>query len=191
MATPVLLENYLINRKPLSKAEIKAKRKAERKLYLESIEGGMLCRQTLTLLAIVNGIFITFETYNLKPEYTPTIDWGKQMCAECIEIYPETGNAQSNLKWMTEKVHEADDFLGTGSEHMYRATVLSFMSHCIVSDLLVKVKDEHKVDLLTPVQEVVYGLDDQIDPNGDQFDSYDEAVVYVNKLYKILGFSPW
>ena len=145
-------------------------------------------RQTITLLAVVNGIFITMDSYNLAPELTPTIDWGMQVCKECISKFPETGNPQKNFKWMQEKLRLIDKDLN-GRQDIYTMIVLSSIASHIMTDLEERIKDKNKLKLMEPVSETVKGLNDQIDPDGDCFEAYEEADKLLKRIYMHLEFS--
>lgn len=144
--------------------------------------------QTITLLAVINGIFITIDDWKLAPELAPTVDWGMEICKECIEKFPETGNPQKNYKWMQNKLRESEEFLGTKAGNLYSSIVLSAIANHIITDLMERIKDPKKLELLIPIDEVVQGLNFQLDPKGSAFDAYEEADNHLSKLYKLLEF---
>jgi hypothetical protein len=146
-------------------------------------------RQTIALLAVVNGVFITIEEFNLAPELVPTTDWGRKVCKDCIDVFPETGNRKKNLEWMTDRLHKIDDYLNNVQKTFYTITVLVNLAHLIMTDLLERIKDKKKREILIPVMEVVDGLSDQIDPEKNIWAAYEEADRMLVKLYEYLEFS--
>ena len=144
-------------------------------------------RQSITLLAIVNGVFITMDDYGLAPELTPTIDWGLEVCHQCVTEFPETGDPGKNLRWMQAKLDLVDKDL-SGRADIYTMIMLTSIASHIITDLLEWIKDESKLALIDPVAEVVCGLSDQIDPKGDCFQAYEEADSILRKIYSHLEF---
>lgn len=144
-------------------------------------------RQSISLLAIVSGVFITMDSFQLAPELAPTIDWGRQVCDDCIKNYPETGDYHKNLKWMEGRLKEIDKDLNNRHD-IYSMIVLTSIASHIMEDLIEMIKNKYKLSLLEPVYEAVQGLSDQIDPKKDCFDAYEEADNLLNKIYERLGF---
>lgn len=145
-------------------------------------------RQAITLLAVVNGVFITMDSYELAPELTPTIDWGMEVCKQCVSKYPETGDPKKNFKWMQNKLQLIDKDLN-GREDIYTMIVLTSIASHIMSDLEEMIRDKAKLALIEPVAEVVQGVSAQIDPKGDCFDAYEEADRLLKRIYEHLEFS--
>ena len=145
-------------------------------------------KQSIALLAIINGIFITIDHFKLSQEQTPTVDYALTVCEECILAFPETGNKKSNLIWMQRKIQETDKFLRKENGNLYTSIVLTALANHIVTDLIERIKDPVKLKILEPLVEVVNGMNEQLDPNGNKFDAYEEADNYLIKIYNLLGF---
>lgn len=145
-------------------------------------------RQTLSMIAMVNGIFITIDEYELAPEIEATIQYGLEVCNMCMADFPETGDRYKNEAWMKSKLTEVEkEFNKSGS--LYSTIVLTSMATHMMEDLTERIKDPVKLKLLTPVHEVVAGVSAQIDPKGDQFEAYEEADRLLTKFYGIIGFT--
>lgn len=145
-------------------------------------------RQTIILLAVVNGIFITMDDYKLIPELAPTIDWGMKICKQCISKYPETGDSQKNFKWMQTKLQIIEKDLNNRND-IYTMIVLTSIASHIMMDLTEMIKDTKKLELIEPIVETVQGLSIQIDPEGDCFEAYEKADRLLKKIYNHLEFT--
>lgn len=145
-------------------------------------------RQSIALLAIVKGVILTIQEYKLAPELDATILYALDVCEGCVSKFPETGNPNKNMKWMTERIHMIDDDLNK-SNSIYSMITLTNLAHHIVTDLQECINDSTKLDLIKPVGEVIEGLSDQIDPIKDCFEAYEEADRILDKLYRYLEFS--
>lgn len=145
-------------------------------------------RQSLTLLAVVHGCFVTIDTFELAPELSPTIIYGVEISEKCILNFPETGNRQKNIKWIEDRIHLIDEELNK-SESFYTMIVLTSLAHQIITDLSEKIQDKAKLNQLEEVEEVIYSISDVIDDKKDQFSAYEEADKILKKLYNYLEFS--
>jgi hypothetical protein len=145
-------------------------------------------RQTISMIAMVNGVFITIDNYDLAPELAPTVKWGLEVCNGCMVEFPETGNKEKNGLWCKRKLEEIEDCFNQ-ADSLYSMIVLVSMSTHIMEDLTSKIKDPLKLKLLEPIYDVVTGLSQQIDPQGDCFDAYKEADRLLYEFYKVIGFT--
>jgi len=144
-------------------------------------------RQSISLLAVVHGCFKTMDTFNLSGDLAPTVLYGIDVSEKVIHNFPETGNRKSNLKWMTEKIHQIDDDLNK-SKSVYTMIVLMSLALQIIIDLSEKIKDKAKLKQLSEIEEVIFAIRDAIDPKWDHDEAYKEADRILDKLYGLLGF---
>lgn len=152
------------------------------------VEMSKASKQSIALLAIVNGIFITIDHYNLSGEQAPTVDYGMEVCKEVITNFPETGDPKKNFKWMQSKIQESDKFLRKEGTNLYTAIVLTSLAQHIITDLIDKIDDPVKLKILEPLDDVITGLSEQIDPKGTEFLAYEEADRHLKKIYRLLEF---
>lgn len=145
-------------------------------------------RQTISMIAMVNGVFITIDNYNLAPEIDATIQYGLEICNDCMTAFPETGNRYKNGLWCKKKLGEIEKYFNN-ADSLYSTIVLTSMATHIMEDLTAKIKDPVKLALLEPVYEVVVGVSDQIDPKGNCFDAYEEADRLLKRFYSVIEFS--
>lgn len=145
-------------------------------------------RQSITLLAIIHGCFKSIEDYNIAGDAAPTILYGAEVSERVVRDYPETGDSNKNIRWVTQKMHDIDGLLNN-KKSLYSMTVLTALSHQIITDLIEKVRDRKKLVLLNELEEIIYNVSDLIDPKKDQFDAYEESDRILKKLYKLLEFS--
>lgn len=135
---------------------------------------------------MVNGIFITATEIEGVDHLLPTIEYGKQVCTDCINNFSETGNVRKNFEWMVDKIHKAQKYLDA-ERNEYDLHHIVNIGHMIVIDLCEVIKDKQKLEMLNVVMEVLDGLSDQIDPEGIHFIDYDRANQTVQHLYEILS----
>lgn len=142
-------------------------------------------RQSVAMIAMVNGVFITIDSYDLAPEISATIQYGLEVCGGCMHTFPETGDRHKNGLWCRSKLSEIEEEFNKANS-LYSMIVLTSMATHIMEDLTERINDPVKLDLLEPIHEVVQGVSEQIDPNGDQFDAYEEAdrllTIFYNKI---------
>jgi hypothetical protein len=147
-------------------------------------------RQEICILAFLNGIIITIKNYKLREDLAPTIEYGLEIFNDCIDNYPEVGDVQMNFLWIQGKVQKSQEFLGEDSESLYTAIVLVKLASLMVTDLVEKVNDNpKKFSYLEPIEELIAGLNDQLDPDGDQFEAYEKADEHLKKIYDLIGFT--
>ncbi len=141
-------------------------------------------RQSLVLLAIVNGVFLTAAECEEAAACMATIEYGKDISTRLIHAYPETGDAGKNMRWMTERLHQADYCLNRRVP--YTLVQLVSIGQMIMADLSGMIRDRRKLDMLEPVIEALDGLSDQLDPEGSRFADYKAADLTLRELYGIL-----
>lgn len=144
-------------------------------------------KQALAILAIVDGIFITIRDYQLEPELLATVLYGEKVCSSAIMAYPETGDTEKNLLWITEKVSKIETVWG-GCDDLYTFGVLLAMASHLIVDLMGVVQDGYKLSLLLPVFEVVEGLYGLADANRDNYPAYEMADTLLSAFYADIGF---
>jgi hypothetical protein len=144
-------------------------------------------RQSITILALVNGILKTIDHYNLAKELNATVLYTLDVCKDIVIRFPESGNKQKNLKWMTSKIEEANLILNRDNDP-YTLICLVSLAHILITDLIERIKDPVKLNMLEPLEEAIYALSDMIDPEKDQFKAYEEADMILKEFYKILEF---
>ncbi len=145
-------------------------------------------RQTIAMIAMVNGVFLTIDNYKLAPEIEATIQYGIDVCYKCMDAFPETGDRQKNGAWCTKKLEEVENDFNK-ADSLYSMIVLTSMATHIMEDLTARINDPVKLNLLAPIAEVVTGMSEQIDPQGDQFEAYEEADRLLHKFYGVIGFT--
>jgi hypothetical protein len=145
-------------------------------------------RQTISLLAMVNAVFITIDSYGLAVELAPTIEYAKDICEKCIIKFPESGSSSKNMDWMHAKMKTAKPHFDKPNSP-YSMIVLMVIAQHIVNDLQECINDPVKLNLIEPIAEVVFTVNGTIDPKGDQFEAYEEADKLLATLYHILEFS--
>ncbi len=145
-------------------------------------------KQTISMIAMVNGVFITIDNYKLAPEIDATIQYGLEVCYGCMNTFPETGDRYKNGEWCKLKLEEIEDYFNQ-ADSLYSMIVLTSMATHIMEDLTNKIKDPAKLALLEPVHEVVIGVSEQIDPKGDCYDAYEEADRLLKRFYSVIEFS--
>ncbi len=144
-------------------------------------------RQSVALLSIVYSVFTTIKQYNLAPELEATILYGIDTTEKCIINFPGTGDNRKSEKWIREKIHCIDDDLRQ-SESVYTMIVLVSLSNQILADMMQKIRNRTKLEMLEEVNEITISISNKIDPKGDQFEAYEEADKLLLKLYHHLGF---
>jgi len=145
-------------------------------------------RQTISMIAMVNGVFLTIDNYKLAPEVDATVQYGLEICYHCMDTFPETGDRHKNGLWCKKKLEEIEDEFNKANS-LYSMIVLTSMATHIMEDLTERIGDPVKLDLLEPISEVVTGMSEQIDPKGDQFEAYEEADRLLNRFYEVIGFT--
>lgn len=140
------------------------------------------------MLAMVNGVFLLIDKYELAPELDATIQYGLEVCYECVNKFPETGDREKNGKWCHEKLSEIEPEFDA-AQSLFQMIVLISMATHIMDDLVQRIRDPKKLKYIVPVHEVVNGMSTQIDPKGDQFEAYEEADKLLNKFYTVIGFT--
>ena len=145
-------------------------------------------RQSLSLLAVVHGCFKSIDDFGLAGETAPTVLYGVEVSLNIINQFPETGDANKNTQWMTERIHAIDEDLKK-RKSLYSMIVLTSLMHQIITDLMEKIKDKKKLDLLEELAEIIYSISDMIDEKKNQFEAYEESDSILKKLYKAIEFS--
>lgn len=146
--------------------------------------------QSKVLISFINSVFITIEDYKLTPELEHTVLYGKELALKCIDTFPESGKFHKNTRWMVEKIHEIDEILNKYSKNAtYSAILLVSIAEQVCTDLMEKIKDKNKLQLLEPLHEAINGLSDQIDPLGIHFLDYEKAAEEISLIYKVVGFT--
>jgi hypothetical protein len=140
------------------------------------------------MIAMVTGVFITIDEYDLADEIAPTIQYGLSVCNTCMETFPETGDRNKNGAWCHAKLQEIENEFNK-ADSLYSLIVLISMATHIMEDLTARIKDPVKLKLLEPIHEAVTGVSMQIDPEGDCFAAYEEADRLLHKFYRVIGFT--
>lgn len=149
--------------------------------------GALSTRQSLILLAFVNGVFITINDDNLLPELGPTLLYGQDLSTRVIHGYPEQGTPKANTEWCSGKMKVISALLNEGGLY-YEPIELVTMAQMIVVDLLEEVTDRTKRGLLTELKEVIDSVSDAIDPGGTAFTVYESVDLTLHQVYKEIGF---
>lgn len=142
-------------------------------------------RQTVLLLSTIAGIFITMGENAPDAEFMPTVEYGRTVAVNAARAIPETGDREKNDRWMLKAVTEMEKFLNCRTEK-YSFQYLVFLAACIIDDLMQKTKNKQKLEILEPVQEAVFGLQEQVDPSGTLVEVYKNVDDDLSNIYTLL-----
>ncbi len=146
-------------------------------------------RQTISFLSIVSGCLNTIEDFNLDPKNLPIILYAKEECNKAIHKYPCNTIEQKTQKWIISKMKMYDTELKKRKNDTYDALILTSMCQQILEDILSKIKNKSKIEIISPLNEAIMALHDKIDPKGNKFDIYKKANELLNIAYHIFEFS--
>lgn len=149
--------------------------------------GALASRQSLIMLAFVNGVFITINDDDLIPELAPTLLYGQELSTKIIHGYPEHGRPKENSAWCEEKMKGISEFLNQGGLY-YEPIELVTMAQMIIVDLMEEVTEPRKREVLGQLKEVIDKVSDNIDPGGTAFTIYETVDATLQHIYQQIGF---
>ena len=145
--------------------------------------------QAMCMLAVASGCMETINEHYPDDPLLPTVLYVKELADNAIIKYPATGDPRKNLKWMEDKVQAWSNGI-RNLKPTWVKIVLTQMPLLATEDLLTKLRNPQAVSLVQPVTEALRGLSDALDPEGDQFDAYEEAEKVLYRFYHLLDFHP-
>jgi len=144
--------------------------------------------QTQTILAVATGSIMTVKCSTLLNNELPAILWAEEVGNKSFREYPETGDPAKNLKAVYNHCENLRHHLDPACDE-FSPLVLITLSQLLLTDLMERVKDKHKLALLEPVAEAVDGLHDLLDPDGRHIDMYEEADRLCKIVKEEIGFA--
>lgn len=145
-------------------------------------------RQSLILLAFINGVFITINEDDLLPDLSPTLLYGQDLARQVINGFPEQGSPKANTAWCDKKMKLVAEVVNQGDQN-FTPIELVTIGQMIVVDLLEEVTDLKKRELFFELKEVLDKVSDAIDPGGTAFTVYESVDMTLAQVYSIIGFT--
>ena len=143
--------------------------------------------QSLALLGLINSSIITLYEADMVPELRPTLAYGQVQMERLINSFPIRWNEEEG--WWKDVMARINARVNSGPEVAYTSHGVTLFGAMICVDLLEELTDKHKRDVVTEAWEILKAVDDYLDPEGDQFATYDEIAPLLDDLYKEVGFS--
>ena len=143
--------------------------------------------QSFVILAIATGAIITVEERGLAPDEMPAILYAKEVGDKAFRKFPEMGNPKKNLAKTYQHCENLRDRLDSAADE-YSPLILITISQILLTDLMEKIKDKSKLELLEPLAEAVDGIHDLLDPDWRHIDVYEKADDLVAEIKKEIGF---
>jgi len=146
-------------------------------------------KQTICLLSMVSGNMGTIEKVNSSPQSIPTVLYIKDISDQAIQSLTNNDLDMKSYNWCKSKIDAWDAYVvNLGDIHV--SIVLAQMALNAIDNLILMIRDKHKLSLLIPIHEALKGLSDQIDPIGEYYEAYDEANATLVRFYSLIGYSP-
>ena len=145
-------------------------------------------RQTLTLLAVVNGsLFLISNIETIPEDVAPTVLWAKDFCKELMQHYPETGNKRKNTLQMKAWLPQWDR-IGADKMLRWHPSVVATLALNFCEDLLEKIHNRARSDIKT-LRDALIRISyffSEADYNEEHFE---EANQMTEEIYSVIGFS--
>ena len=141
--------------------------------------------QSLALLGLINSSIITLYEADMVPELRPTLAYGRVQMERLINSFPIRWNESKG--WWEGVMQRINARVNDGPDYTAHGVTLFGAMICV--DLLEELTDRHKRDVVSEAWEILKAVDDYLDPEGDQFATYDEIAPLLDDIYKEVGFS--
>lgn len=140
-------------------------------------------RQVMMAIAYLDAGCKLILKYKVREDIHPTILWLQDEIETLVNHLPEVTNTDRRvIERVGKKMQVFDNDVETLEEDKLAVAVIH-MSHVMFTDILEKVKDKKKIEVIQPIMDAIDILFNTLDENGEMFDAFeftDEvlAVVY-------------
>lgn len=146
--------------------------------------------QTIGLLAVISGSLKTIYNAKLMPKFDSATLYAIDTVDGLIKKYPITGDEMKMREQVEDGMKQYDKILNSMTNKRFNAPLLTAMAIHVCGDLMLRIKDKKKLEVLEPIREAVIGLNELIDPKGQCIEEFDDGEELVTIAYNIFGFQP-
>lgn len=82
-----------------------------------------------------------------------------------------------------------NDRVNAAAEGAFTAHAVTTFGFILCNDLLEELTDPKKREIVLEAQEILKAVDDYLDPDGTEFETFEEISTLLDDLYKIIGFT--
>jgi len=146
-------------------------------------------RQSTTLLSVIGGCLYEmndarmFSLIHMRELVHDTY----KLTIEALREWPRTNDDAKVVRWTKEKIDEWELHVRTVKD-FHRLPVLAKVCERCIADLLSKIHDKRKLELLLKLKEPLARIHDFVDVNGENFVAYAKADELMDKLYELIGW---
>lgn len=144
-------------------------------------------QQSVTLLALVTSSLITVRDNGLLPEIKDVVEAGATNMLDIIAKYRYISDPNEDVLSTSAILARAAAVINRSSDWFSVEVVVRF-GFQICTDLLGEVCQPEKRALITQALDCLRGIDDFLDPNGDNEEAMIEVEEILKEVYKEIGF---
>lgn len=152
-----------------------------------------MSKATKQALALLGVVYVSIEHIQSRfilgdPSFIANAAQARARVVHAVQRYPASGNEQKNNKWSHDRIAAWDDYIGRIKPGWDIVMLVSICLRCL-SDLLDKVRDPAKIELIKPILEPLLNMSDFVDEKGRLYENYEQADKLLDELYVLLGFT--